>query len=112
MVKNRQAQRKAIAKHLHRRVLTQLVIFCIVSIVLYGVVIYDALTNNLNLLWIIAGALIGVLIGYVVGKAFKLNWHDDSQKIINPNMPSEDLIKISNRVQSRRTLHFCKRNRG
>ncbi|MDB5183500.1 MAG: hypothetical protein JWO07_181, partial [Candidatus Saccharibacteria bacterium] len=73
---------KQFAKYLHRRIIMQLTIFAILTITMFSIVIVDAITNNLNLLWIVLGAVVGAVLGYVVGRAFKLNWHEDSQKVI------------------------------
>jgi hypothetical protein len=82
MTEKQHISRRHIARHLHRRIVIQLTLFVVISLTLFTIVIIDSLTNNLNLVWILLGAVIGVGLGYIVGKAFKLNWHEDSQKII------------------------------
>ena len=73
---------KKLHRHLHRRLFIQLILFFVIAIVMFGLVILDAITSHLNIWWILLGAIAGTIVGYVVGKAFKLNWHQDSQRII------------------------------
>jgi len=73
---------KKLHSHLHRRLFIQLILFFVIAIVMFGLVILDAITSHLNIWWILLGAIAGTIVGYVVGKAFKLNWHQDSRRII------------------------------
>ena len=69
-------------RHVHNRVLMQLVIFALVSAGLLVAVCYDAVIGEIAL-WLLAAALVaGVGVGYIVGKVFKLAWHADTRKVI------------------------------
>lgn len=72
----------SLTKHLHKRLFMQLIFFIIISVVLFSVVIIDAFTSHLDIWWILLGALAGIVVGYLVSKAIKLRWHEDSQKVI------------------------------
>ena len=83
MVTNKtRTSRTAIARHLHQRILIQIALFIVITVAMFGIVITDAVTSHLNLWWILLGAIIGIILGYVVGRAFRLSWHEDSQKVI------------------------------
>jgi hypothetical protein len=69
-------------KHLHGRVLYQLVIFAIVSIVMLGIVGVDIMTGQLDPKLGIGGIVLGLIIGFLVGRIFAIKWHQETQKVI------------------------------
>ncbi len=69
-------------KHVHGRVLVQLVIFFLVSAGLLVAVSYDAITGEIGLGLVALGLVIGLAVGFVVGKIFKLRWHQDTAKVV------------------------------
>lgn len=69
-------------KHLHGRILYQLIIFLVVSVILFGFVGYDALQGTIQLEWVIGGVVIGLVVGWISGRMFTLKWHPDTQKVI------------------------------
>jgi protein-S-isoprenylcysteine O-methyltransferase Ste14 len=73
---------RIIGKHTHRRILVQFVLFTIIALVMFGIVIFDVISQGASIWLVVIGALIGGLIGYALGWAFKINWHEDSKKVI------------------------------
>jgi hypothetical protein len=73
---------KKLRTHVHTRVLTQLVIFCLVSIGLLAAVSYDAIAGQIGLGLVLAGLAVGGVVGFFVGKIFKLAWHEDTRKVV------------------------------
>jgi hypothetical protein len=69
-------------KYVHKRLLVQLVIFAIVSVVLFGVVVFDVLQSNINLIWIALGIVVGLGVGLAAGRMFSIKWHEDTQKVV------------------------------
>jgi hypothetical protein len=69
-------------KHVHKRLLIQLIIFTLVSTGLFVVVIYDVLQGNIDLGWIALGIVIGLLVGIAAGRMFSIKWHADTQKVV------------------------------
>lgn len=82
MAKQPRQPHKILKKHLHSRIFTQLIIYAVITVVMFALVIIDALTNHLNLWWILLGTVIGIVLGFLAGRAFTLHWHEDSGKII------------------------------
>jgi len=74
--------RRSAHKHIHSRILTQLVIFALVFIAITGFITYDVVAKGLVAGWVIGGVALGVLIGLVAGRMFILKWHEDTQKVI------------------------------
>jgi hypothetical protein len=73
---------KKLTKHVHKRVLIQLVIFCLVSLGLLVAVSYDAIAGEIGLWLVAAGLIVGGVVGYLVSKIFKLSWHEDTSKVV------------------------------
>jgi hypothetical protein len=60
----------------------QLVIFGVVSLGLLAAVCYDAVVGEIGLGLIAIGLVVGLAAGYLVGKIFRLAWHEDTRKVI------------------------------
>jgi hypothetical protein len=69
-------------KHIHSRILVQLVIFALVFLAIIGFITYDVIAKHLVAGWVVGGAALGVLIGLAAGRMFILKWHEDTQKVI------------------------------
>ena len=73
---------KKFKRHVHGRVLTQLVIFALVSAGLLVAVSYDAIEGQIGLGLVAAGLIAGLGVGYLVARIFKLGWREDTQKVV------------------------------
>ena len=69
-------------KHIHKRLLIQLIIFAIVAIVMFGIVVFDVFTNALSFSLAFLGIVIGLIIGFIVGKMYIIKWHKKTEKVI------------------------------
>jgi hypothetical protein len=76
------SKKDIIRHHIHVRILMQLTLFITASIVLFGIVIYNVIQDNLNPVWLIAGIVLGILIGLIAGRMFAMRWHEDTRKVI------------------------------
>lgn len=83
MSKAKKSRRQLFRKHVHSKLLIQLRIFAAVSIVMFGIVLYDIWEKILSLNLAVLGIAIGFIAGFIVGKLYKVIWHEDSQKIVN-----------------------------
>lgn len=75
-------KKKAFHKHIHSRLLTQLVIFGVLAIIMIAIVGYDVFAGTLNLLLALGGFVLGILIGFAVGRMFAIKWHEATEKVI------------------------------
>lgn len=82
MPKAKKSHRHIYKKHVHSRLLLQLIIFIVVSVIMFGIVAYDIFEGILGLQLAVIGIVIGVIAGYLVGKYYGIKWHEDSQKIV------------------------------
>lgn len=82
MPKRTHKKHGAAHKHLHKKVLFQLFLFPLIALIMFGVVIVDAITHNLSLWWVVGGAVCGILAGLAMGRIFAVMWHEDTQKVI------------------------------
>lgn len=69
-------------KHVHNRILFQLIVFVIMTAVLATVVTIDMIHEQMNILWVIGSLIAGTLIGIAAGRIFAIKWHPDTQKVI------------------------------
>jgi len=68
---------------LHKRLKRRLILFPLIAFIMFIVIIVDAILNNVQPLWIIAGGLLGLGVGYLVGLIYKIYWHEDKQKVVS-----------------------------
>jgi hypothetical protein len=73
---------KKLRVHVHNRVLVQLIIFALVSVALLISVAFDAMRGDIGLGLVVVGLGVGVIVGYFVGKIFRLAWHEDTRKVV------------------------------
>lgn len=82
MKSNKLSKRAIAKKHIHNRIIVQLCIFAAVILGFGGFITYDMLQEHMNILWVIASLVVGLLVGLAVGRIFSLKWHEDTQKVI------------------------------
>jgi hypothetical protein len=73
---------KHLRTHVHGRVLTQLAIIGVVGVGLLAAVAYDALAGQIGLGLVAIGLIVGLIIGFAIGRIFKLAWHEDTRQVI------------------------------
>jgi hypothetical protein len=73
---------KTVHKYIHSRLLVQLIIFAVISIIMLGIVGYDISVRNISLALAGVGILIGLCIGFAAGRMFAIKWHEDTEKVI------------------------------
>ncbi len=73
---------KTLKKHVHTRVLVQLFMFAVVSIGLLIALVHDELIGYISIGLSVIGLLFGAIVGYFVGKIFKLSWKEEVQKVV------------------------------
>lgn len=67
----------------HKQLNIQLGLFVVAAIVVIGIVGYDVAKDNISIGLALLGLLIGAIVGYAfANKMFKLHWNDDIKKII------------------------------
>jgi hypothetical protein len=75
-------KKSSVKQYIHKRLRIQLIIFALVSIVMFGIVVFDIFTNALSL-WIgVFGIVIGSIIGFIVGRMYIIKWHEETEKAI------------------------------
>ncbi len=73
---------KSVHKHIHSRLLVQLVIFAVISLIMLAIVGYDVSVNNISVALAALGILIGLFIGFAAGRMFAIKWHENTEKVI------------------------------
>lgn len=73
---------KSIGKHLDNWLIARFVIFSLIVLVLSFVVGYDVYTNVISIPLATVGILLGLIIGFLVGRMYKVDWHQKKKKVI------------------------------
>ena len=69
-------------KHLHRRIIIQILIIAVAAIFLLVAVAHDAVIDDIGLGMVALGLAIGLIVGFLSGRMFNLKWHPDTEKVI------------------------------
>lgn len=70
-------------KHLHQKVILNLRIFMVISVVLSAIVGYEILTSRVSLLLATIGLLIGTGIGVFTARMYLFSWDKDARQVIS-----------------------------
>ncbi len=70
-------------KHLHNKVILNLRIFMVISVVLSAIVCYEILTGRVSLLLAVFGLLFGTIIGVYTARMYLFSWDKDARKVIS-----------------------------
>lgn len=73
----------SINHHLDKKLRTRLRIYLVISVILFCLVLYNILIGDLNLPVSILAILIGVGIGILSARMFKISWNKDAQRVIS-----------------------------
>lgn len=76
------SKRQIAKKHIHKRLRIQLLIFALVTIVMFGIVVFDVFTNALSFPLALLGMVIGLIVGFIVGRMYIIKWHEETEKVI------------------------------
>lgn len=69
--------------HLHNKVLWNLRIFYLITIILLGIVIYEILTNRVTISLALISIILGTFIGVFTARMYLFSWDKDTKKIIS-----------------------------
>ncbi len=74
-------RRDLVVLHTDKSLLFKLRLFLVISLVLLGIIIYDLILQEINLPLAAIGIGIGIAVGLVAGRMFKIHWHEEKKKI-------------------------------
>ncbi len=75
-------ERLPIREHIDRRLLKRMRLFCIICLVMIGVIIIDVLRNIIGIQLAVEGIIIGIVIGIVVSRMYHLSWDEQNTKVV------------------------------
>lgn len=73
---------KELSKYLDQRLIKRLRIYTIVMIVMLLVIIYEVLEGSFSISWALGGIFIGLGIGTLVSRMYRLSWDDKTSNVI------------------------------
>lgn len=82
-LKKKQQHKEHIKQHVEWKLILRLKIF---AVIVTGIILTWVWKIYLGELWILLGILalsIGILIGFLTGRMFKIFWHEETQKVIS-----------------------------
>ena len=68
--------------YLDRRLILRMGIFTLVSLIMFGVIVFEMRQNTLAILWAAAGILFGFGGGLVASRIFRLKWNEETSRVI------------------------------
>lgn len=74
--------RATIRQYLDTRLIVRVRIFSIISIVMLSVITFEMLRGTINMSMAIVGVLIGLAVGIIVSRMFRLSWDEETKKVI------------------------------
>ncbi|AUB58861.1 hypothetical protein BK008_11430 [Methanobacterium sp. MZ-A1] len=73
---------KQLSKYLDQRLIKRLRIYTIVMVVMLLVIIYEVITGTFSISWALGGVLVGLGIGTLVSRVYRLSWDDETSNVI------------------------------
>jgi hypothetical protein len=78
-----QSNREKARKHIDKKLRNRLRMYFVISIVLLGVVVYEAVSGLVPFTFALLGVIVGILLGIVTARMFHLSWNKDAKKIVS-----------------------------
>ncbi len=75
--------RKIAKQHIESKLLMRLRIFMIIMSVIIGIVAYNIFLNQISAILAFAGLALGIVIGLMAGRMFKMSWHIETEKVVS-----------------------------
>ena len=82
LLKNPNRRKRLPKQHIDRKLIFRLRMFLLILIVMFGIVVYDMVTEVIGWLLVLGGISVGVVIGYAVGYLSEVRWHEETSKVI------------------------------
>lgn len=70
-------------KHLHKKVILNLKIFMVISVVLSAIVVYEIFTNRVSPLLAALGLMLGISVGIFTARMYLFSWDKDARQVIS-----------------------------
>lgn len=72
----------SVKEYLDKRLITRLRIYTIVMVVMLVIIAFEVLKGIFSIPWAIGGILIGMGIGTIVSRMYRLSWDDETNNVI------------------------------
>jgi hypothetical protein len=69
-------------EHIDKKLLTRMRIFVIILVIMTGALVYEVLVSGIHPLWIVLGIVSGLIIGFIAGRMFSIEWHTEKSKVV------------------------------
>ncbi len=79
----KQSMHKTASQHIDKKLRNRMIMYCIISIAILGVTIYELIISSLSRRIALLAIVIGLALGMVTHRIFAISWHEDEQKVIS-----------------------------
>lgn len=76
-------RRKNFGYHLDKKIISRLRIYFVISILLFGAILFEILSGKLSLSLALAGLVPGVVVGVIVSRRYLHSWDEDAGKVVS-----------------------------
>ena len=76
-------KRHLLIKHTDKSLMFRLRLFLTISLILLGIIIYDLIVGKITFSLAVLGIGVGIIIGLIAGRMFKIHWHEDKKKVVS-----------------------------
>ncbi|MBI5458110.1 hypothetical protein [Methanobacterium sp.] len=75
--------KSAVVPYLDKRLIRRLRIYTLVMVIMLVVIIFEVLQGAFSIAWAVGGILIGLGIGTLVSRMYRLSWDEDTSQVIS-----------------------------
>lgn len=76
------SKRQVVREHIDRKLLIRLRIYSLIFLAMLGVVVWDVARTNIGILLALLGLIVGMLLGSLASRMYRLSWDETSSKVI------------------------------
>lgn len=69
-------------KHFHPKLRRSLRLYIIIALVIMVYVIFSTIKNGANPVFVVGGLILGVLVGTLLARIYKISWDSEAEKVI------------------------------
>jgi hypothetical protein len=70
-------------KYVDKKLVFRVRLLFLIFVVLFGIVIFETAEGRGDILFTLISFLIGVVVGFLVGRIFSIKWHEDVNKVVS-----------------------------
>lgn len=69
-------------KHIDKKLLRRARMLVAILVIMTGILIYEVYISHISALLLIFGIILGLAVGFLAGRMFSIEWHEEKRKVI------------------------------